>query len=183
MTAGTAAAARTIVRTWSMGNSMELQYQLLSEEYDAPLAALIRRSLKLRRLDIPGTAYYDEGLDHLSACYSGDPRKRAYYVLLREGELVGGIGLAELPFLDNCCELQKLYLSEEMQGRGIGYRMIAFIEERAREMGYRRMYLETHTNLGAAIHLYEKTGYREIPRPEAVIHSTMNRFYLKELQR
>ena len=31
--------------------------------------------------------------------------------------------------------------------------------------------------------LYEKTGYVEIPRPENVVHSTMNKFYLKELCR
>ena len=53
--------------------------------------------------------------------------------------------------------------------------------ERAKEMGYKKMYLETHTNLKAAIHLYEKTGYKHIERPQSVVHSTMDRFFLKEL--
>jgi putative acetyltransferase len=44
------------------------------------------------------------------------------------------------------------------------------------------MYLETHNNLKAAIHVYKKCGYREIERPKAVVHSTMNRFFLKELE-
>lgn len=43
------------------------------------------------------------------------------------------------------------------------------------------MYLETHTNLQAAIHVYEKCGYRNIPKPDFVVHSAMNRFYLKNL--
>ena len=29
------------------------------------------------------------------------------------------------------------------------------------------------------IHVYEKCGYQEIPKPEAVVHGGMNRFYLK----
>ena len=33
----------------------------------------------------------------------------------------------------------------------------------------------------AAVHLYEKCGYKEIERPAAVVHSTMNRFFLREL--
>ena len=35
--------------------------------------------------------------------------------------------------------------------------------------------------IAALIHVYERSGYREIPRPAGVVHSTMNRFYLKQL--
>ena len=143
------------------------------------MAAIIRTALKAHGLDIPGTAYFDEALDHLSVYY--DRPGRAYYVLLADGAVTGGVGLAEFEGLPGCCELQKLYLSPAARGRGLGYRMIRFIEERARALGYRQMYLETHTNLQAAIHEYERSGYRQIPRPAAVIHTTMDRFYIKEL--
>ena len=146
---------------------------------DAAMAAIVRAALKAHGLDIPGTAYFDEALDHLSAYY--DRPGRAYYVLLEDGAVTGGVGLAQFEGLPGCCELQKLYLSPAAQGRGLGYRMIRFIEERARALGYRQMYLETHTNLQAAIHEYERSGYRQIPRPAAVIHTTMDRFYIKEL--
>ena len=49
------------------------------------------------------------------------------------------------------------------------------------DKGYKKIYLETHTNLKAAIHLYEKCGYKLIEKPKEVVHSSMNRFYLKEL--
>ena len=143
------------------------------------MAAIVRAALKAHGLDIPGTAYFDEALDHLSVYY--DRPGRAYYVLLADGAVTGGVGLAEFEGLPGCCELQKLYLSPAARGRGLGYRMIRFIEERARALGYRQMYLETHTNLQAAIHEYERSGYRQIPRPAAVIHTTMDRFYIKEL--
>lgn len=146
---------------------------------DAAMAAIVRAALKAHGLDIPGTAYFDEALDHLSVYY--DRPGRAYYVLLEDGAVTGGVGLAQFEGLPGCCELQKLYLSPAAQGRGLGYRMIRFIEDRARALGYRQIYLETHTNLQAAIHEYERSGYRQIPRPAAVVHTTMDRFYIKEL--
>ena len=152
----------------------------LTPEHDAALAALIRYNLKVHRLDIPGTVYFDAGLDHLSDYYSARPG-RAYFVLLDGERLVGGIGLAEIGVFPDCCELQKLYLDDAVKGRGLGYELIRRVEQAARDLGYRRVYLETHTNLQAAIHIYERSGYREIGRPDSVVHSTMNRFYVKDL--
>ncbi len=154
-----------------------IEYRPLTPRYDAPLAELIRTALETHHLDIPGTVYFDEGLDHLSQYYSSDGR--SYYVLLKNGTFIGGIGLAA--FDGDCCELQKLYLTDAAKGQGLGLQMIAYIEDRAREMGYGRMYLETHSNLQAAIHIYEKAGYTKIARPESVVHSTMDRFYIKDL--
>ena len=158
-----------------------MEIHRLTPEHDAALATLIRANLKAHALDIPGTAYFDAMLDHLSGFYSADPARRAYFILMDDGRLVGGIGLAEIDLFENCAELQKLYLDDSVKGRGLGYRLIEKVEDAARALGYDRMYLETHTNLQAAIHIYEKSGYALIDRPEAVVHSTMNRFYLKEL--
>ena len=96
-------------------------------------------------------------------------------------EIIGGVGLAEFEPFDDCAELQKLYLTDSAKGRGLGYELIRLIEKKAVELSYRRIYLETHDNLQAAIHEYVKSGFHEIGRPEAVVHSTMNRFFLKEL--
>ena len=156
-----------------------MNYRKLTKQDDQALAELIRDNLRKHHLDIPGTVYFDEGLDHLSVYY--DDPLRAYYVLIYGDAVIGGVGFAEFGGFDDCCELQKLYLCDEHKGKGLGYDMMRFLEEKAWEYGYRRIYLETHTNLMAAIHLYEKCGYREIERPETVVHSTMNRFYLKEI--
>lgn len=59
---------------------------------------------------------------------------------------------------------------------------MSLAEEFARKAGYKLLYLETHTNLATAVKMYEKLGFREIEKPKAVVHSTMNRFYIKELQ-
>lgn len=149
---------------------------------DASLARIVRNNLEMHDLALPGTAYYDEQLDHLSAYYLSDPAKRFYLVVRDEaGRTLGGVGVAELSFFEDCGELQKLYLTDEAKGAGLGYALLARIEDKARELGYKRLYLETHSNLRAAIHVYEKSGYRLIPRPAAAVHGTMDRFYSKEL--
>ena len=149
---------------------------------DEPLAAIIRCNLQRHGLDIPGTVYFDSNLDHLSDFYLANPDRRAYFILEEPlGQAAGGIGLAEFEPFPDCAELQKLYLSDGVKGSGLGYALIRLVEEKARSLGYRQLYLETHTNLQAAIHIYEKSGYRQIAQPASVVHSTMNRFYLKDL--
>ncbi len=154
----------------------------ITPTYDSALADLIRVNLKKHALDIPGTAYFDEHLDHLSDYYLADPEKRYYFILTDEdGKLTGGIGLAEIDLFEDCCELQKLYLADEVKGTGLSYMLIKNVEDKAKELGYKRMYLETHDNLAAAIHVYEKCGFTEIEKPAGIVHATMNRFFLKEL--
>lgn len=157
-----------------------IKYREITEADNDAVAALVRNNLKQFNLDIPGTAYYDEGLDHLSDYYGRDDCK--YYVIEDDnGEVIGGIGYDRFEPMQDTAELQKLYLADAAKGSGLGYELIDFIENRMREAGYKFSYLETHDNLQAAIHIYKKKGYEEIERPKEVIHSTMNRFFRKEL--
>ena len=158
-----------------------MEFREICKADDAALAHIIRTNLKAHKLDIPGTVYFDNNLDHLSDFYLGDKAERFYLIALEKDEVVGGIGLAKLDFFEDCAELQKLYLAESVKGSGIGYTLISMIEDKARELGYKQMYLETHTNLAAAIHVYEKSGYKEIEKPAGVVHATMDKFFIKQL--
>jgi putative acetyltransferase len=95
--------------------------------------------------------------------------------------VVGGIGYSAFPMMRDTAELQKLYLDDSVKGAGIGYKLISFLEDKMKEAGYKYAYLETHDNLKAAIHIYEKSGYVEIEKPKEVVHSAMNRFFKKSL--
>ena len=53
--------------------------------------------------------------------------------------------------------------------------------KKIRQLGYKKLYLETHTSLQAAIHIYEKCGYTEIEKPAGVVHAAMDRFFMKVL--
>ena len=134
------------------------------------LAELIRYNLKSHGLDIPVTVYFDDGLDRLSEFYSGS-KTRGYFILADENDdVVGGIGFAEFLAFENCAELQKLYLADSVKGGGLGYVLINYVEEKMAEAGFGSSYLETHENLKAALHIYEKSGYSLIERPENVAH-------------
>ena len=158
---------------------MDYRLRKMTEADNSAVATLVRDNLKQFGLDIPGTVYFDEGLDHLSDFYSSEDCQ--YYVAESDGEVIGGIGFAPLAWKADTAELQKLYLKDAAKGSGIGYELINFIEDKMMYAGFKQSYLETHDNLQAAIHIYEKSGYREIERPKEVVHSTMNRFFVKEL--
>ncbi len=159
-----------------------MNYRTITVADNAALAKIIRDNLEYYHLDVPGTAYFDPHLDHLSDFYLAEPAKRHYFIITDErGEVIGGIGLAEVDFLKKGAELQKLYLARNVQGAGMGYEMIRLMEDKAKALGYQQIYLETHSNLAAAIHMYRKCGYHEIPKPNEVVHSGMDHFFLKSL--
>ena len=98
---------------FDMKNLSMFKYREIISEDNKILEKIIKTNLEKFNLNIPGTAYFDESLKNLSEFYLQNPLKRAYYVLLSEGKIIGGVGLAEFENIDNCCELQKLYLTDE----------------------------------------------------------------------
>lgn len=149
---------------------------------DAEIAKIIRANLEAFHLAIPGTAYFDPELDNLSAFYNALPGKRMYWIAASEdGTVMGGVGVAEYAPIAHCAEIQKLYLSDSAKGKGFGIRLMKAAEDFAKDAGYRSLYLETHTNLEAAIGLYEKLGFQRMEKHAAVLHGTMNRFYRKQI--
>lgn len=163
-----------------MGN---LNLRPITAADDGQIAKIIRANLEAFHLDIPGTAYFDPELDNLSAFYNALPDKRMYWIAVSDdGTVIGGVGVAEYAPFAHCAEIQKLYLSDEAKGKGFGIRLMEAAEDFARAAGYQSLYLETHTVFEAAIGLYEKLGYHQIEKHPAVLHSTMNRFYRKQIK-
>ena len=149
---------------------------------DEEIAAIIRTNLERFHLDIPGTAYFDPELSQLSRFYLAEPAERGYFIAEDAAlGILGGVGFAKFASIENCAELQKLYLMEAAKGRGLGQRLLETAEAGAKKAGFGRLYLETHSNLTAAIGLYQKLHYEEIPKPDFVFHTTMDRFFIKEL--
>lgn len=159
-------------------------FRPIQSQDDAPLAAIIRKSLTDHQLAVPGTAYFDPELDHLSEFYAADPATRHYFVVTDEsGTLLGGGGLAAYDSEGKIAELQKFYLSDAAKGQRLSYPLLAKIEAKAFELDYRQLYLESHHSLEAALHVYQKAGYRALSQPLlAAQHTTMDRFYVKTLE-
>jgi GNAT superfamily N-acetyltransferase len=71
---------------------------------------------------------------------------------------------------DGSFEIGKMAVLEESRGLGVGRKLLARVVERARQIGAKRLYLETNTKLPNAIHLYESQGFTHLP-PEHVRRS------------
>lgn len=66
---------------------------------------------------------------------------------------------------DELCELRKMYLAPAARGGGWGRRLLDHAIERAREMGFRRIWLETADSLESAHRLYERNGFEPYRAP------------------
>lgn len=71
-------------------------------------------------------------------------------------------------------EVAKMAVSEEVQGSGIGRRLLDHAVAQAKLLGANRLVLETNLKLTPAIRLYESTGFRHLP-PERVTPSAYAR--------
>ena len=98
---------------------------------------------------------------------------RALFIIARnkEGKAVG-CG-AFRPIDGKTAECKRMYAKEK--GIGLGNKILTYLEEQARGMGYRYLRLETRVINREAVAFYERNGYQRIPnygkyenRPEAV---------------
>ena len=60
-------------------------------------------------------------------------------------------------------EIKRLWVDGSVRGLGVGRRLLADLEERARRHGATAVRLDTNRNLTEAIALYRRTGYAEVP--------------------
>jgi DNA-binding MarR family transcriptional regulator/GNAT superfamily N-acetyltransferase len=75
------------------------------------------------------------------------------------------VGCGALKFHDGApAELKRMWLAPGVRGLGVGARMLAELERRARIAGARKVRLETNRSLTEAIALYRRSGYVEVSR-------------------
>lgn len=81
-----------------------------------------------------------------------------YFWCLFDGkDMIGTVALKRLN--DEHCELKSLYLLEQYHKRGLGYQLLKTALLKARQDGYKEMYLDTLSSSKKAICLYEKMGF------------------------
>jgi putative acetyltransferase len=125
----------------------EILLRPIATEDDAAVAGVIRDVMPSFGACGPGFALSDPEVEHMAEAYAA-PRS-AYFVVEIEGRVVGGAGVAPLAGTDaDVCELRKMYFLTT-----------------ARDLGYKRCYLETLTGMDAAMRLYEKLGFRQLCGP------------------
>jgi GNAT superfamily N-acetyltransferase len=82
---------------------------------------------------------------------------------------------------DESAEIKRMYVVEDHRGVGFARRLLAELESRAYEVGYRRVVLETGLRQPEAMALYESSGYTPIPSFNFSSDRALTRSFGKEL--
>jgi ribosomal protein S18 acetylase RimI-like enzyme len=78
---------------------------------------------------------------------------------------------------DNYIHLENVALDPRFQGRGLGMRLIEFVEQRARADGYARVELYTNAKMTENLGLYPRHGYQQFDRR---IENGFDRIYFEK---
>jgi GNAT superfamily N-acetyltransferase len=134
---------------------------------------------------------YHAALDELTRRYGGSEEgkhlstdellpPRGLFLLARlDGDLVGGVGLRPIsdPALE-VGEVKRLWVRSDQRRRGVGLALMDEVEERARRLGYRQLYLESGYAQPEALELYRGSGWDAVDEypPGAFSYPVANRF-------
>lgn len=101
----------------------------------------------------------DQDLGDIESSYDG--RGGRFDVLVTEdGVIAGCVGL--YPLREGVVELRKMYLRPECRGKGAGRRLLDHALASARELGFKRVELETNSKLVEAVRMYERYGFQPV---------------------
>ncbi|MEO0479130.1 MAG: GNAT family N-acetyltransferase [Planctomycetota bacterium] len=88
------------------------------------------------------------------------------FVAEHEGEVCGTVAL--IPKSEALVELAKMCVRSDLQGLGIGRLLMDRAVVEARSMGAQRIWIESNSSLDAALALYRKSGFVELPQSDYV---------------
>lgn len=125
----------------------------------------------------PDPAVTDVDIKNIEHSYF--ERGGAFYVLEeKDGSIIGAYGL--YPVDKQTCELRKMYLYSSHRGKGLGKLLLEDALSKARQIGFKKMTLETASVLKEAISLYKSYGFVEY-EPEH-LSSRCNQAFILELE-
>jgi ribosomal protein S18 acetylase RimI-like enzyme len=97
-------------------------------------------------------------LENLPGDYA--PPRGCILLAKQDERIVGCVALRK--WEENICEMKRLYVIPEARGKSIGRELAEVVIVRAKELGYKRMRLDTLSSMHAANRLYSSLGFRPI---------------------
>ncbi len=127
---------------------------------------------------------YHASIDELNRRYGGSdedkllrveellPPSGAFVVARLDGHPIGGVGLRPIsdPVL-RLGEIKRLWVRPDQRRHGVGVLLMAAVEERAREIGYLKLYLESGYAQPEALELYRTHGWDTVGEYPPGAHS------------
>jgi putative acetyltransferase len=104
--------------------------------------------------------YPDSGAGAFQPADAAGPRS-AFLIAWLDGRPVACAAVR--PMEPGIAEFKRLYVEPDVRRRGIAGRLLAALEEKAREFGYVAVKLETGVRQTGSIRVSESAGYQRIP--------------------
>jgi len=104
---------------------------------------------------------FDQEMASLPGAYAA-PQGRLFFAEV-DGRPAGCVGLRPLQDSDGVCEMKRLYVTPEERGHGVGAALAMTAIKAAKEIGYRKLMLDTLPNMRMAVKLYRELGFTEAP--------------------
>ena len=90
--------------------------------------------------------------------FTKDPDTKIYLVAVIDNEIVGQI-VADFGATYKLPCLYALRVKDKFQNQGIGTKLIIAVEEKLKEKGFKKLYIEVEIHNDSAKKLYERLGY------------------------
>ncbi|MCM8610639.1 carbonate dehydratase [Accumulibacter sp.] len=102
---------------------------------------------------------FDQEMASLPGAYA-PPAGRLFYAE-RDGQAAGCVAIR--PLSAGLCELKRLYVEPSQRGYGVGRDLTLAAIKAAKEIGYRKLLLDTLPAMRVAVKLYRELGFKETP--------------------
>ena len=86
-----------------------------------------------------------------------EPPCGTFISVFSEMEAVGCVGIKKWD--DQRCELKRMYIHPSARGKGAGMQLCRYAVDRSRQLGYKKILLDTNEVMEKAVRLYLKTGF------------------------
>jgi DNA-binding MarR family transcriptional regulator/GNAT superfamily N-acetyltransferase len=135
--------------------------RLRSVRADDP-AAVAATGSYFAELDARFPGGFDSGgaVDHDAAAMA--PPGGVFVVATSDGDPVACGGVQ--PWGEGTGEIKRMWVHPDWRGAGLGSRMLRHLEDQARDLGHRRVLLDTNGTLVEAIAMYQRAGYEPVER-------------------
>lgn len=117
----------------------------------------INQFKKISEIDVQVDTYLNNTFSEIDIYFP--PRGRL--LLAREGPRLVGIGFLK-PIDAEICEIKRMYVLPDQRGKGLGKKLLSQLIDEAREIGYKKILLDSAIYMKAAHSLYKSMGFSDI---------------------
>ena len=104
---------------------------------------------------------FEQEMASLPGTYTA-PEGRLFFAEV-DGRPAGCVGVRPLPDSEGVCEMKRLYVAPEERGHGVGASLALAAIKAAKEIGYRKLIIDTLPSMRMAVKLYRELGFTEAP--------------------